>query len=87
MPEMETQDFLNIVKDTRPRLLTLCQSFFDRQEMAYDVEDAVQETYLRLWQMRARIGEYQTQDLQVENAVELFCLMKTHPSVMYQHIV
>ena len=46
MPEMETQDFLHIVKDTRPRLLTLCQSFFDRQEMAYDAEDAVQETYL-----------------------------------------
>lgn len=38
--------------------MNLCQSFFDRQELAYDAEDAVQETLMRLWQMRERIGRH-----------------------------
>ena len=39
--------------------MNLCRSFFDRQELAYDAEDAVQETLMRLWKMRDRIGDYQ----------------------------
>lgn len=56
---MESQDFQNITTSVRPRLMNLCRSFFDKQELAYDAEDAVQETLLRLWQMRDRISEYQ----------------------------
>lgn len=80
MPKMETRDFLHIVKDTRPRLLTLCQSFFDRQEMAYDAEDAVQETYLRLWQMRARIGEYHNPEALATMIAKNICIdiLKQH---------
>ena len=57
--KMESQDFQNIATTVRPKLMNLCQSFFDRQELAYDAEDAVQETLMRLWQMRERIGDYQ----------------------------
>ena len=80
MPKMETLDFLHIIKDTRPRLLTLCQSFFDRQEMAYDAEDAVQETYLRLWQMRARIGEYRNPEALATMIAKNICIdiLKQH---------
>jgi len=56
---MESQDFQNIATTVRPKLMNLCQSFFDRQELAYGAEDAVQETLMRLWQMRERIGDYQ----------------------------
>ena len=56
---MESQDFQYIATTVHPKLMNLCQRFFDRQELAYDAEDAVQETLMRLWQMRERIGDYQ----------------------------
>ena len=60
--------------------MTLCQSFFDRQEMAYDAEDAVQETYLRLWQMRARIGEYHNPEALATMIAKNICIdiLKQH---------
>lgn len=51
---METENFQHIAIQLRPRLLKLCKRFFDRQQMAYDAEDAVQETLLRLWLLRNR---------------------------------
>ena len=51
---MEQQDFQYIATSLRPRLLKLCAQFFDRQELAYEAEDAVQETLLRLWQHLGR---------------------------------
>ena len=56
---MESQDFQNIATSVRPKLMNLCRSFFDKQELAYDAEDVVQETLLRLWQMQDRLSDYQ----------------------------
>ena len=47
-------DFKHIALSIRPRLISLCRSFFDRQKLAFDADDAVQETLLRLWQIRDR---------------------------------
>ena len=40
---MESQDFQHIATTVRPKLMNLCQSFFDRQELAYGAEDADSE--------------------------------------------
>ena len=73
-------DFIHIVKETRAKLLALCQSFFDRQEMACDAEDAVQETYLRLWQMRARMAEYRSPEALATMIAKNICIdiLKQH---------
>lgn len=56
---MVQQDFQHIAATLRPRLLKLCAQFFDSQELAYDAEDAVQETLLRLWQQRNKMDGHQ----------------------------
>lgn len=57
---MDSTSFQHIATALRPRLLSLCQRFFSRQEVACEAEDAVQETLLRLWLMRDRLGEYRS---------------------------
>ena len=52
---MEQQDFQYLAASLRPRLLKLCAQFFDSQELAYEAEDAVQETLLRLWQHKEKM--------------------------------
>ena len=56
---MEQQEFQHIAASLRPRLLKLCSQFFDSQELAYEAEDAVQETLLRLWQHRGKMENHQ----------------------------
>lgn len=51
--------FQDLAKSVRPKLLALCRSFFNRQEIAYDENDAVQETFMHLWQMRDRLKDYE----------------------------
>lgn len=57
---MRQQDFQYIATSLRPKLIGLCQRFFNSQRMVYDCEDAVQETLLRLWQMKDRLKEYKS---------------------------
>jgi len=57
---MESEVFQHIAIAVRPKLTKLCRSFFDRQEMAFDAEDAVQETLLRLCQMKDRLNDYRS---------------------------
>ncbi len=56
---MKQQDFQYIAESIRPRLMKLCAQFFDIQELAYEPEDAVQETFLRLWQSREQLDGHQ----------------------------
>ena len=79
---METQNFIHIVQETRPKLLALCQSFFDRREVAHNAEDAVQETYLKLWQMRARMGEYRSPEALATVIAKNICI-----DILRQHAI
>ncbi len=55
---MKQSPFENIAIALRPKLTRLCRSFFNRQELAYEADDAVQETLLRLWKVNDRLKEY-----------------------------
>ncbi|MDY6258655.1 MAG: sigma-70 family RNA polymerase sigma factor [Bacteroidales bacterium] len=55
---MRQTSFEKIAIALRPKLTRLCSSFFNRQKLAYEPADAVQETLLRLWQMRDRLDDY-----------------------------
>lgn len=51
---MTTQEFEQIARRMRPRLIELATGFFgDRPE----AEDAAQEALLRLWLLRSRVGD------------------------------
>lgn len=56
---MEQINFQHIVMSLRPQLIKLCAQFFDCRELAYEAEDAVQETILRLWQHRTKLDGHQ----------------------------
>ena len=67
-------DFIQLATAIRPRLNSLCRSFFDRQELACDAEDAVQETLLRLWLMHERLGEYQSPETLAVKIAKNVCI-------------
>ena len=67
-------DFKHIALSIRPRLISLCRSFFDRQKLAFDADDAVQETLLRLWQMRDRLDDYQSPEALAVRIAKNVCI-------------
>jgi len=67
-------DFQNIVKTVRPMLISLCRNFFDQQELAYDTEDAVQETLLRLWLLRDKLSEYHSHEALAVKIAKNVCI-------------
>ena len=67
-------DFIQLTTAIRPRLISLCRSFFDRQELACDAEDAVQETLLRLWLMRERLKKYQSPEILAIKIAKNVCI-------------
>ena len=67
-------DFIQLTTAIRPRLISLCRSFFDRQELACDAEDAVQETLLRLWLMHERLGQYHSPETLAVKIAKNVCI-------------
>ena len=67
-------DFIQLATAIRPRLIALCRSFFDTQELACDAEDAVQETLLRLWMMYERVGEYRSPETLAVKIAKNVCI-------------
>lgn len=57
---MEKSEFIDIVAGTRAKLLAISGSFLSAFPQGIEAEDIVQETYIRLWKMRGRIGEYKS---------------------------
>ena len=67
-------DFIQLATAIRPRLISLCRSFFDRQELACDAEDAVQETLLRLWLMHERLRMYHSPEILAIKIAKNVCI-------------
>lgn len=56
---MNPNEFEHIVVQLRPKLESLCRRFFrSEQRKLEEVDDVMQETFLRLWQMRERLQAY-----------------------------
>lgn len=71
---MEQQEFQHIAASLRPRLLKLCTQFFNSQELAYEAEDAVQETLLRLWQHREMMENHKKPEALVMLIAKNVCI-------------
>ena len=84
---MEHQDFQHIVMMVRPRLTALCHRFFDCQGIAFDAEDAVQETLLRMWQMRDRLSGYRSHEALAMQIAKNVCIdILRHKDVRHDDI-
>lgn len=55
---MNENEFEHIAKSVRPGLVSLCRRFIATTALGIDAEDIVQETMIRMWQMRERMGNY-----------------------------
>ena len=71
---MENEEFLKIVQQTRWQLLRLCERFFAETRTAAVAEDVVQETYLRLWQMRHKMKEFESPEALAVTIAKNICI-------------
>ena len=68
---MSEKEFENIVLQNARRLYSVA---FRILRMKEDAEDAVQETFLKLWRMRKRLGEYSSIEALAVTVVRNHCL-------------
>ena len=71
---MENEEFLKIVQQTRWQLLRLCERFLAETRTAAVAEDVVQETYLRLWQMRHKMKEFESPEALAVTIAKNICI-------------
>ncbi len=57
---MEKSEFLDIVSRTRPKLLAISGRFLAACPQGIQAEDIVQETYIKLWQLKGRLENYKS---------------------------
>lgn len=57
---MDNIELENFVIRIRPKLLSICRRFLSTTQLVEEPEDMVQETLLKLWRMRKKIGEYRS---------------------------
>ncbi|MFO7574444.1 MAG: sigma-70 family RNA polymerase sigma factor [Bacteroidales bacterium] len=68
---MSEKEFENIVLQSARRLYSVAFRILRRKE---DAEDAVQETFLKLWRMKIRLGEYDCVEALAVTVVRNHCL-------------